>query len=153
MTANLNGKKVAILATDGFEQSELTGPKEALERAGAETEVVSPMDDEIRGWKEQDWGDSVSVDVPLKKAKPENYDALLLPGGVLNPDKLRLEKKAVAFVRHFFDEGKPVGAICHGPQILNRSEGGARLQSYIVAFAENRSSESRRGVGRQASRG
>ena len=72
----------------------------------------------IRGWKEQDWGDTFPVDVPLSKAKPENFDALLLPGGVMNPDKLRMEKKAVAFVRHFFDEGKPVGAICHGPQIL-----------------------------------
>jgi len=118
MKSNLKGKRVAILATDGFEQSELTGPKEALERAGAETDVISPMEDEIRGWKDQDWGETVPVDVPLNKAKPDNYDALLLPGGVMNPDKLRMEKKALAFVRHFFDQGKPVGAICHGPQIL-----------------------------------
>jgi protease I len=118
MKASLQGKKVAILATNGFEQSELIEPREALEKAGAETEVISPAGNEIRGWAEQDWGDSVPVDVPLKKANPEDYDALLLPGGVMNPDKLRMEEKAVEFVRHFFDEGKPVGAICHGPQIL-----------------------------------
>ncbi len=118
MNTNLNGKRVAILVTEGFEQPELTGPKEALEKAGARTEIISPMADKVRAWKHTDWGDTFKVDVPLDQARPENYDALLLPGGVMNPDKLRQDKKAVEFVRHFFQTGKPVGAICHGPWML-----------------------------------
>jgi protease I len=112
---NLQGIKVAILATDGFEQAELLKPREALQQAGAETSVVSPKDDRIKGWDFTDWGDEVSVDLPLEKARAEDFDALLLPGGVINPDKLRMEPKAVAFVKSFFDAGKPVAAICHGP--------------------------------------
>jgi len=112
---NLQGIKVAILATDGFEQVELLKPREALQQAGAETRVVSPKDDRIKGWDFTDWGDEVSVDLPLNSARAEDFDALLLPGGVINPDKLRMEPKAVAFVKAFFDEGKPVAAICHGP--------------------------------------
>jgi protease I len=112
---NLHGIKVAILATDGFEQQELLKPREALQQAGAETKVVSPKDDRIKGWDFTDWGDEVSVDLPLEKARAEDFDALLLPGGVINPDKLRMEPKAVAFVKSFFDAGKPVAAICHGP--------------------------------------
>jgi protease I len=112
---NLQGIKVAILATDGFEQAELLKPREALQQAGAQTSVVSPKDDRIKGWDFTDWGDEVSVDLPLEKARAEDFDALLLPGGVINPDKLRMEPKAVAFVKSFFDAGKPVAAICHGP--------------------------------------
>ena len=112
---NLQGIKVAILATDGFEQVELLKPREALKDAGADVQVVSPKEDRIKGWDFTDWGDEVSVDIPLNKARAENFDALLLPGGVINPDKLRMEPKAVAFVKSFFDAGKPVAAICHGP--------------------------------------
>jgi len=112
---SLQDLKVAILATDGFEQVELLEPRRALEGAGAETEVVSPKEDKIRGWKFTEWGDEVEVDKPLNQADPGNYDALLLPGGVMNPDKLRMEPNAVAFVKAFFDSRKPVAAICHGP--------------------------------------
>jgi len=111
----LKGLTVAILATDGFEQAELTEPRKALDEAGAETRVVSPKADRIRGWKSKDWGDEVRVDAPLDHAKPEDFDALLLPGGVMNPDSLRMQPKAVAFAKAFFDAGKPVAAICHGP--------------------------------------
>ncbi len=118
MNENLRGKRIAILATQGFEQSELMEPKKALEQAGAKPEVVSPGGESIRGWNEQDWGETVKVDVPLNKARAEDYDALVLPGGVMNPDKLRQDKKAVEFVRSFFEAGKPVAAICHGPWML-----------------------------------
>jgi protease I len=118
MSAPLDGRKIAILATDGFEQSELQQPRRALEEAGATTEVVSPKAGSIRGWNRKDWGEEVAVDVALKRAKPEHYDGLLLPGGVMNPDQLRLEPAAVEFVRKFFEAGKPVAAICHGPQML-----------------------------------
>ena len=117
-TATLHGKMIAILATDGFEQAELLEPRKALDQAGAKTQVVSPKDGKIRGWNHKDWGQEVSVDVPLKSAKPEDYDALLLPGGVMNPDQLRMIPEAVAFVKHFTDAGKPVAAICHGPWTL-----------------------------------
>ncbi len=118
MSSELQGKTVAILATDGFEYVELTKPKQALEAAGAKTRVISPKQGTIRGWDVDKWGDEVSVDVSLDSAKPDDYDALLLPGGVLNPDKLRTEPKAVQFVKSFFEAGKPVGAICHGPWML-----------------------------------
>jgi protease I len=111
----LKGLTVAILVTDGFEQVELTEPRKALDDAGAETRVVSPKADRVRGWKLTDWGDEVRVDAPLDQAKPEDFDALLLPGGVMNPDSLRMQAKAVAFAKAFFDAGKPVAAICHGP--------------------------------------
>jgi protease I len=118
MKSNLAGKKVAILVTDGFEQSELTGPKEALEKAGAATSIVSPAGSTVRGWEDKKWGKSFRVEVALKNAESEDFDALLLPGGVMNPDKLRMDKSAVEFISAFFDEGKPVGAICHGPWTL-----------------------------------
>ena len=118
MSANLKGKKVAILATDGFEQVELTSPKEALETAGATVHVVSLKPGQIKGWKVKDWGESVKVDKVVDEAKPADYDALILPGGQINPDKLRMEPKAVAFVTDFFNSGKPLGAICHGPWML-----------------------------------
>jgi protease I len=132
MRKTLDGKKVAILVADGFEQVELTSPREALEKAGAETEIVSPAGNKVKGWDETDWGKSFPVDVPLKKAKASDYDALLLPGGVMNPDKLRLEPKAIEFIRAFFDEGKPIAAICHGPWTLIDAgiAQGRRLTSY-----------------------
>jgi protease I len=111
----LQGKKVAILVTDGFEQDELLKPREALDDAGAETKVVSLKSGKVKGWKLTDWGKEVSVDVELSSANPNDFDALLLPGGVINPDKLRMEPNAVAFVKSFFDGNKPVAAICHGP--------------------------------------
>jgi protease I len=118
MEKKLNGKRVAILVADGFEQAELTGPKEALEAAGAETEIVSPNEESVAGWHHYDAGDLFDVDVPLAEADPANYDALLLPGGVANPDQLRMKPEAVRFVKAFFDAGKPVAAICHGPWVL-----------------------------------
>ena len=115
MAKELQGVRVAVLATDGFEQSELIEPRRALDEAGAKTQVVSPKTGEIRGWNHTDWGRSVNVDIALDGARAEDYDALLLPGGVMNPDKLRMNPQAVAFVKAFFDAGKPVAAICHGP--------------------------------------
>jgi PfpI family intracellular protease len=128
----LKGLKVAILATDGFEQVELTEPRKALDQAGAETRVVSPKAGRIRGWKFTDWGDEVRVDAPLDQAKPEDFDALLLPGGVMNPDSLRMQPKAVAFAKAFFDAGKPVAAICHGPWLIIETGAahGRRLTSW-----------------------
>ena len=114
----LNDIKVAILVADGFEQIELEKPKEALENAGAVTYIVSPANEKVKGWKHGEWGDEFEVDSPLGSADPAAYDALLLPGGVMNPDKLRRDETALAFVRHFFDTGKPVAAICHGPWTL-----------------------------------
>lgn len=118
MTHSLNGKKVAILATDGFEQSELLEPRKALEQAGATAQVVSPSGPKIKGWNEKDWGQEVLVDVLLDSAKSSDFDALLLPGGVMNPDKLRMNEKAMQFARQMVDAGKPVAAICHGPWTL-----------------------------------
>jgi len=114
----LNGKRVAILATDGVEEVELTEPRKALDAAGAKTLVVSPKEKTIKGWRHDQWGDEIAVDVPLSNARTEDFDALLLPGGVMNPDRLRQDKQAVAFVRQFFQSGKPVAAICHGPWLL-----------------------------------
>jgi protease I len=116
--ATLSGMKVAILAAEGFEQAELTEPRKALDEAGAETRVVSPAKGEVQGWKHFDKADRVKVDVPLDQADAADYDALLLPGGVANPDQLRTMPKAVQFVRAFFETGKPVAAICHGPWTL-----------------------------------
>jgi protease I len=112
---NLEGLKVAILVDDGFEQVELIEPRKALDQAGAETRIVSPKGERVRGWDFTDWGDELPVDVPLDGANPDDFDALLLPGGVFNPDALRMQPKAVAFVKAFFDAGKPVASICHGP--------------------------------------
>lgn len=118
MTENLQGKKVAILATDGFEQSELLGPKKALDEAEVETEIIAPRSGEIKGWNMKDWGDKVRVDKTLDQARAEDYDALVLPGGVMNPDHLRMDAKAVSFVKQFVASGKLVAAICHGPWTL-----------------------------------
>ena len=111
----LNGIKVAILVTDGFEQVEMTEPRKALDAAGAKAELVSPKSGEVKAWKFTEWGDMFPVDVPLDHARPEDFAAILLPGGVLNPDTLRTLPKAVAFAKAFFDAGKPVASICHGP--------------------------------------
>ncbi|HEX4355848.1 MAG TPA: DJ-1/PfpI family protein, partial [Polyangiales bacterium] len=108
----LNGLKVAILVDDGFEQVELTEPRKALDQAGAQTRVVSPQTGKVRAWQKTEWGESVAVDVALDNAKANDFDALLLPGGVMNPDHLRMKPAAVAFVKAFFDAEKPVAAIC-----------------------------------------
>jgi len=120
---DLTGKKIAILVDEGFEQVELIKPRKALDRIGASTQVVSPQEGEVRGWNTKKWGKSVAVDVPLESANPEDFDALLLPGGVMNPDKLRMNPKAVEFVKHFVDSRKPVAAICHGPWTLIEAGG------------------------------
>jgi protease I len=114
----LRGKKIAALVTDGFEQVELTKPKAALEKEGATVHIVSPKDGKVKGWDFTDWGDEFDVDVKLDKARAEDYDALLLPGGQINPDKLRGEKKAIQFLQDFHNSGKPIGAICHAPWLL-----------------------------------
>jgi len=113
-----NAKRIAILATDGFEQSELMEPRRRLKDAGFQVDVIAPKGGEIRGWKEKDWGDTVPVDVQLSSASAEDYDALVLPGGQMNPDILRMESAAVEFVRAFDQAGKPLAAICHGPWLL-----------------------------------
>jgi protease I len=118
MDQKLNGKKVAILATDGFEQAELFEPKKALEDAGAEVKVIAPKDGEIKGWNHTDWGKSCKVDLSLEDAEADDFDALLLPGGVMNPDHLRMNEKAVEFVQNFVNSDKPIAAICHGPWTL-----------------------------------
>ena len=115
---NLKGLKVAILVDNGFEQVELTEPRKALDQAGAETRIVSPQNGRVRAWNLTEWGDKFPVDVPLDQARADDFDALHLPGGVMNPDLLRMQPKAVAFVKAFFDAGKPVAAICHGPWTL-----------------------------------
>jgi len=132
MDAKLHGKRVAILVTNGFEETELSSPKEALEDAGAETFIVSPAEKKVRAWDEKDWGSKFKVDVPLAGANSADFDALLLPGGVMNPDHLRLEPKAIEFIRDFFDARKPVAAICHGPWTLIDAgvAKGRRMTSY-----------------------
>lgn len=132
MNNQLEGKKVAILATDGFEQSELFEPKQALEDAGAKVSVVSLESGEIKGWNEDNWGDKIAVDLTVEEAKAEDFDALQLPGGVMNPDKLRVNEKAVAFVKSFFAMGKPVAAICHAAWTLINAEvvEGREMTSY-----------------------
>jgi protease I len=118
MAENLAGKKIAILVDDGFELVELLKPREALDHAGAVTQVVSPAGKRVKGWDMKEWGDEIDVDVALADARPEDFDALLLPGGVMNPDHLRMKPEAMNFVRAFFDADKPVAAICHAPWTL-----------------------------------
>jgi protease I len=117
MATELQGRKVAILVDNGFEQVELTEPRKALEQSGARTEIVSPQR-KVRAWNGTDWGDDFECDVALDQATAEDYDALLLPGGVMNPDRLRMNARALEFVRRFFEAGKPVASICHGPWTL-----------------------------------
>lgn len=132
MADELNGKKVAILVANGFEEVEMTEPRQALDKAGAQTVLVSPVQGEVKAWAHTDWGGSYRVDQSLEGATPENFDALLLPGGVLNPDKLRMNDKAVRFVKAFYDSGKPIAAICHGPWTLINAGAvqGHRMTSY-----------------------
>jgi len=117
-SGKLNGKRVAILATDGVEEVELTEPRKALDAAGAKTQLVSPKGDTIKAWQHDHWGQELHVDLPLARANASDFDALVLPGGVMNPDHLRTNKDAVKFVRDFFDAGKPVASICHGPWMV-----------------------------------
>jgi protease I len=128
----LDGKKIAILVEDGFEQIELTSPKQALEEAGAETHIISPKRDKVKGWEHTEWGQEFPVDVAIEQANANEYDALLLPGGVMNPDKLRTNKQAIQFVRSFFEQKKPVAAICHGPWVLAEADvvKGRKMTSY-----------------------
>jgi protease I len=119
---NLTGKTIAILTEDGFEEIELTSPKEALEKAGAKTEIVSPKEGTVRAKEGDEWKGEYNVDVELRYASPNNYEGLLIPGGVINPDKLRTNRDVLAFIRAFFDNGQPVAAICHGPQVLINAE-------------------------------
>lgn len=118
MDKRLHNVRIAVLATDGFEESELLRPVRAYRSEGASVSVIAPKSGHIKSWKHKDWGMDVQVDVELSRARPADYDALMLPGGVLNPDRLRMDPKAVAFVKAFVDEGKPIAAICHGPQTL-----------------------------------
>jgi protease I len=115
---SLQGKKVAILTETGFEEVELTSPKHALEEAGAEVHIVSPQKEKVKAWDHDHWSIELDVNKHVNEVNEDDYDALVLPGGVLNPDKLRTNENAVKFVREFIESGKPVAAICHGPQTL-----------------------------------
>lgn len=130
--AALDGRKIAILATNGFEQDELAVPLKKLREAGAEVHVVSPEEGEIRGWKYTDWGDSFPVDRKLAEARADNYDALVLPGGQINPDLLRVKPEAIELIRSFFDSGKTIAAVCHAPWLLIEAgiADGLRATSY-----------------------
>ena len=132
MAENLAGKKIAILVDNGFEQAELLKPREALDHAGATTVVVSPAGKKVKGWDTKEWGDEIDVDMALSDADPADFDALQLPGGVMNPDHLRMKPEAVEFVRAFFDAGKPVAAICHAPWSLIEADvvRGRRITSW-----------------------
>ncbi len=130
--ATLKGKKVAILTENGFEEIELTSPRKALEDAGATVHIVSPQKHSVKAWAEDRWSIQVPVDVNIDDAKFDDYDALVLPGGVMNPDKLRQNHPAVEFAKQFLESGKPLAAICHGPQLLieTGSLKGRTLTSY-----------------------
>jgi protease I len=127
----LNNKKVAILTDNGFEEIELTSPKKALEEAGAVVDIVS-LQDVVKGWNHDHWSIELPVTINLREASPEDYDALMIPGGVINPDQMRSHKEYVAFAQHFLEEGKPLAAICHGPQLLIETGmlGGREMTSY-----------------------
>lgn len=125
-------RKIAILLTNGVEQIELTSPKKALQEAGMQVDIISPEQHAVRAWNHKDWGDTFRVDVPLSEANADDYDGLVLPGGVMNPDNMRTDETAQSFVRAFFDAGKPVAAICHAPWMLIDAGvvNGRRLTSY-----------------------
>jgi protease I len=118
MPQQLNGKKVAILVAEGFEQVEMTEPRKALEQAGAKATLISPAKGKVKAWNRTNWGDEFDVEMPLNQARAENFDALFLPGGVMNPDKLRMQPEAVRLTQEFFRARKPVAAICHAPSLL-----------------------------------
>lgn len=132
MAGELNGKKILILATNGFEQSELEVPRDRLTAAGAQVDIVSPESGEIKGWDKKDWGRAVKVDKPLSGAKADDYDAIVLPGGQINPDLLRVNKDALALIKAFYDSGKTVAAVCHAPWLLIETgiAKGRRMTSY-----------------------
>jgi protease I len=132
MADELRGKRIAALVDNGFEQSELVEPMKALQQAGAHVDVVSPQQQKVKGWKGGNWSDEVQVTRPLSEAKADDYDGLLLPGGVMNPDKLRANDEAVRFVKSFVDSGKPIASICHGPWTLIEAGAvrGRRLTSW-----------------------
>lgn len=133
MPDQLEAMTVAMLATHGFEEVELTDPRDALEEAGAEASLVAPQADSIQAWDVDDWGESYDVDMELENARPDDFDALLLPGGVLNPDQLRMNNEAVDFVATFVESGKPVASICHGPWMLAEADvvEGRTMTSYL----------------------
>lgn len=116
--ATLSGKRVAIITENGFEEVELTSPKKALEEAGAKVDIVSPQAEKVKAWDHDHWSIDLPVDVQVEQAKVEDYDALVIPGGVINPDQMRINKHCVEFAQQFLEAGKPVAAICHGPQLL-----------------------------------
>src|ERR1700730_5813535 len=122
MANQLEGKKVAMVVTDGFEQVEMTEPRKALDQAGASTKIVSLKSGKVQGMHHDEKGDKFDVDLTVEKARPDDFDALMIPGGLFNPDQLRADENVLAFTRHFFDEGKPVAAICHGPWVLVDAE-------------------------------
>jgi len=128
----LNDKKVAILATDGFEQSELFSPLERLRKEGATVHIISDKLEPIKGWNEGNWGKEIEVDKTLSQANVDDYNALVLPGGVINPDTLRINSEALTLVRDFFKQGKPVAAICHAPQLLIEADvvSGRKMTGY-----------------------
>lgn len=132
MPQNIKGLRVAILVADGFEQVEMTEPKKALDQAGAITTIVSPSKGKVKGWKHKIWGDEFPVGQELSQANAEEFDALLLPGGVMNPDTLRMNPEAVDFVKSFVKSHKPIAAICHGPWMLINAEAakGKTITSY-----------------------
>jgi protease I len=118
MARDVKGKRVAILTEHGFEEVELTSPKKVLEEAGAIVHIISPQQDQVKAWDHDHWSITLPVDVPLSDANPEDYDMLLIPGGVINPDEMRTNPACVQFAQHFIEQGKPLAAICHGPQLL-----------------------------------
>jgi protease I len=132
MSEILKNRKIAILMTDGFEEVEFTKPREILQQEGADIEVISDKAGKVKAWNHTDWGGEYTVDKTLEEADSEDYDGLLLPGGVLNPDKLRQNQKAISFTKSFFQEGKPIAAICHGPQLLIETGAvtGRKMTSY-----------------------
>ncbi len=145
MARKLDGKKVAILVADGFEQVEMTKPRDALEEAGAETKIVSLKSGQIQGMHHADKGDKFDVDLIVSDARPEEFDALMIPGGLLNPDALRSNEDALEFARHFFRESKPVAAICHGPQVLISADlvRGRKMTSWPAIQADMRNAGAR----------
>lgn len=145
MARKLDGKKIAILVADGFEQVEMTKPREALQEAGANTKIVSLRSGQVFGMNHADKGDKFDVDLTLDEARPEEFDALMIPGGLLNPDSLRSNEDALEFTRHFFNEGKPVAAICHGPQVLISADlvRGRRMTSWPAIKVDMRNAGAR----------
>src|SRR5438067_3828910 len=147
MEHRLQNKKIAILATDGVEQAELLEPRKALDEQGAKTTLISPKKHKIKAWDMKEWGKEIPVDLAVDSANASEYDALLLPGGVMNPDRLRIVPKAVQFVREFFEAQKPVAAICHGPWNAGGSGRCPRPHNYIVAVAPDGHSQCGRELG------